>query len=182
MGLKDFFKKNKDKELDPLRDLTLAKLKAGYLVDYDMKTWEVTAHNRYDWGEGDITHEWQLKSGDEVAYLELESDDEDDWSLSRKIAFSRLGSQIKTRIMETGDGPDEIVFEGEKFYLEEMAAGHILKEGQSPGKPMLRWSYEDDGGRRYLCLEQWGEEEFEASIGEPVQEYQFTNILPREQS
>lgn len=182
MGLKDFFKKDKDKGPDPLRDLIPANMKTGYFVDYDMKTWEVTAHNRYDWGEGDITHEWQLKSGDEVVYLELEPDDEDDWSLSRKIAFSRLGSQIKNRIMETGDGPDEIVFEGEKFYLEEMAAGHILKEDQSQGRPLLRWSYEDEGDRRYLCLEQWGEEEFEASIGEPVQEYQFTNILPRAQS
>ncbi|MDY6853021.1 MAG: DUF4178 domain-containing protein, partial [Thermodesulfobacteriota bacterium] len=175
-----FFKKDKDKGPDPLRDLTPANMEAGYFVDYDMKTWEVTAHNRYDWGEGDITHEWQIKSGDEVVYLELESDDEDYWSLNRKIAFSRLEGRIKDHIMKTGDGPDEIAFEGEKFYLEEMAAGHILKEGQSQGRPMLRWSYENEDGRRYLCIEQWGEGDFESSIGEPVQEYQFTNILPRE--
>ena len=41
MGLKDriFGKKTQDAELDPLADLVLEKLRVGYLVDYDLKTW-----------------------------------------------------------------------------------------------------------------------------------------------
>ena len=38
----------------------------------------------------------------------------------------------------------------------------------------------NDPGKKYLGIEQWGENDFEASLGEPVEEYQFTNILPRE--
>jgi len=157
----------------------LAELKAGYLVDYDLKTWEVAASNYYDWGDGEVSREWQLKTVADVAYLEKESDDEDEWSLNRKIAFGRLGSEIKEQILETGDPPEKIVFEGTTYYLEEMAGGHFYEKGKDPGKEMLRWSYEDDGGRRYLCIEQWGEQDFDAAVGEPVEEYQFTNILPR---
>lgn len=182
MGIGDFFKRDKKKELDPLKDLTLAKLKVGYLVDYDLKTWEVVANNYYDWGGGDISHEWQLKSGDEVVYLESESDDHEEWSLNRRIAFDRLGSNIKKQILETGDPPEEIVFEGTTYYREEMGGGRFFKDGQGPGSELLRWSYEDDEGRSYLGLEQWGEEDFDATIGEPVEEYQFINILPRDQS
>lgn len=179
MGIRDFFKK-KEKEFDPLSDLSLARLKVGYLVDFDLKTWEVFACNYYDWGDGDISHEWQLKSGDEVVYLEMESDDEEEWSLNRKIPFSRLDSEVTKQILETGDPPEKIVFEGTTYYMEETAGGHFHKDGQGPGKELLQWSYEDDKGRSYLGIEQWGEQDFEATVGEPVEEYQFTNILPRE--
>lgn len=178
MGIRDFFKKGGSEGPDPIKDLILKNMKVGYMVDYDLKTWEVTAYNEYDWGEGDITREWQLKSGDETVYLELESDDEDEWSFNRKIALGRLGSGIKESIIENGDPPDEIVFEGSTYYLEETAGGHYMKDGQGMGQPMLRWGYEDDDGEKYIGVEQWGEEDFEASTGHPVEEYQFTNILP----
>jgi hypothetical protein len=180
MGIFDFLKKDKDQGPDPISGLSLKSMKPGYLVDYDLKTWEVAAYNLYDWGEGDQSHEWQLKSGDEVVYLELETDDEDDWSLNRKIPFGKIGAAVKDHILEHDDPPDEIEVDGVTYYLESAAGGHFLKDGEGPGRPLLRWGYEDDDGGRYLGLEQWGEEEFEASSGAPVEEYQFSNILPRE--
>ena len=177
MGISDWFKKSGSKGPDPIH-LKLSRMEEGYVVDYDMKSWQVTAHHQYDWGEGDVTQEWQLRSADDVVYLELESDDEDDWSLNRKIPFNNLGSGIKDHIKSKGDPPDTIVFEGVTYYMEETAGGHFLKDGRPPGRPLLRWSYEDDAGKRYLGIEQWEEDEFEASAGHPVQEYQFTNILP----
>ncbi len=181
MGIRDFFKKNKKEEFDPLSDLSLNRLKKGYLVDYDLKTWEVSACNYYDWGEGDISNEWQLKSRDEVVYLEMESDDEEEWSLNRKVIFSLLDSQIKKQIIETGDPPEKILFEGIAYYMEEMSGGRFYKDGQDSGREVLQWSYQDNKGKLYFSIEQWGEEEFEATAGEPVEEYQFTNILPANQ-
>ncbi|MBW1709820.1 MAG: DUF4178 domain-containing protein [Deltaproteobacteria bacterium] len=180
MGFKDLFKKKGAPRLDPLSDLTLSNLKKGYFVDYDLRTWEVTACNYYEFGEGDVTREWQLKDDEETIYLELESDDEQYWSLNRKIPFGRLGSNIKDYILENGDPPDEIVFEGETYYLDETGAGHFFKDELEPGQEFIRWSYVDDPGKKLLDIEQWGEKDFEASVGEQVEEYQFTNILPRE--
>ena len=91
MGFKDLFKKDKPQP-DPLRELTLSNLKVGYFLDYDLKTWEVTAYNVYDFSEGDKAHEWQLKSSEETVYLELESDDEDYWSWNRKIPSNSISS------------------------------------------------------------------------------------------
>ncbi len=178
MGFKDLFKKDKPQP-DPLRELTLSNLKVGYFLDYDLKTWEVTAYNVYDFSEGDKAHEWQLKSSAETVYLELETDDEDYWSWSRKIPFGSLGSGLKEHIQQHGDPPDEIEFEGMTYYLEETAGGHFLKDGQEPGREFLRWSFADESGKKLLGIEQWGENDFEASAGEEVEEYQFTNILPR---
>jgi len=179
MGFFDFLKKDKKvEETEPQGDLTLSDMKKGCMVDYDMKTWQIEAYDCYDWGDGNLSYEWQLRSFDEILYLEYEHDDEAYWSLSRKIAFSRLGPKIKQHILETGDSPDEIVYEGKTYYLEETSGGHFMKSCQGEGAEVLTWNYEDDDGEALLCIEQWGEREFEASVGFPVQEYQFDNILP----
>jgi len=178
MGIFDFLKKGKESASEPLGDLTLDKMKPGDLMDYDLKTWEVEACHSYDWGDDDISYEWQLKSSDDVVYLQKESDDEDDWSLNRSIHFNRLGPEIKDKILDSGDPPNEIAYEDATYYLTETAGGHYLKDCKEPGQEMLSWSYEDDSGSKYLTIEQWGEEDFQASAGIAVEPYQFTNILP----
>ena len=92
------------------------------------------------WGEDDISYEWQLRSAEEIVFLEKESDDEDEWSLNRPIQFNRLAPEIKDQILDNGDPPDEIVFEGTTYYQTDMAGGHFLKNGKGPGKEMLSWT------------------------------------------
>jgi hypothetical protein len=163
---------------DVLGDLSPAGLQPGWLVDYDLQTWRATARHLYDWGQGDVSIEWRLENGDQTLFLEMEQDDEPFWSLNAKIPFSRLDPSVMHSIQETEDPPREIVFEGETYYLEETAGGYYLKNGQKPGREMLRWSYSDEEGTRFLGIEQWGEDEFEASTGFAIKEYQLTNILP----
>ncbi len=161
-------------------DMSLSDLKAGDYVDYDMKTWEVVSRHHYDWGDGDITHEWQLKSHDDTIYLEKETDDEADWSISRPVVFGRLGEYVKNHILQHEDPPSEILFDGETYYLESSAGGHFYPQGKETGQPLICWDFEDESGDRYLSIEQWGESEFEAYAGHPASEYQFTNFLPGE--
>lgn len=178
MGFWDFFKKKPSNEPDPIKDLTLSNLKEGYYVDYDMKTWKVEACHYYDWGEGDITYEWQLKSFNETIYLEKETDDEDEWRVSRTIPIGRLGTGIIQHIKEHEDPPEQITFDGKIYHLEEMGGGYFYERGKEPKREFLCWDYVDDSGEHYLTIEQWGENAFEASVGIPVEEYQFSNILP----
>ena len=50
MGWKKWFGRVRDNpESDPLADFVLGAMKVGYLVDYDMETWEVTGYNTYDY-------------------------------------------------------------------------------------------------------------------------------------
>jgi len=178
MGWKDFFKKKDTPTPDPLTDLVLPNLQVGNFVDYDMKTWEVKAYHYYDWGSEDLTFEWQLTSHDETLFLEREPDDEDYWSVSQKIPISRLNPEFKDRILANESPPDTLEFEGTVYYLEETGAGHFHKNGEETTREILKWDYMDESGKKLLSIEQWGEADFEASIGKPVEEYQFINILP----
>ena len=81
-----FGKKDEQADLDPLSDLTLSNLKVGYLVDYDLKTWQVKSQNSYTFDDTK-TQEWELDAGDDSFFLEREEDDGVEWNISRKIDF-----------------------------------------------------------------------------------------------
>lgn len=187
MGFFDFLKDKKQQyddiraRVDGITDLTLEAMRPGFLVDYDLKSWQVQAANVYTWGD-DKTLEWQLVAADDTVYLECMVDDEAEWSLSRPVRFRELGDAVRRTIVETGDGPDEFEWQGRTYYLEETAAGFFHADGQGKtlggGVPLLQWGYETESGDAYFTIEQWGETEFQAYAGGPVEEYQFTNILP----
>jgi hypothetical protein len=179
MGLFDIFKDKKDGEdFDPLRDLELSKLKVGYYVDYDLKTWEVTAYNRYDYGEGYSGEEWELTSGREKWYLGREEDDEVVWTLCKKLPIGAIEGNIRQHIIENEDPPNQIVVKGKTYYLEESGSAYLHENGTGPGIGFIAWDFIDENDETFVSIEQWGEEEFEAAEGFYVEEYQFSNILP----
>ena len=176
MGWKNLFGKKDQEEI--LTDISLSQIKPGYFLDYDLKTWEVKAYNSYDWGAGDVSDEWHLVSADDAVFLERDVDDEETWIITRKIPFKKLGHSVRSHIKENDDPPDEITYENTTYYLEENAGGYFHPDGKSTSYELLSWTYEDESGEQLLGIEQWGEDDFSAWIGNPVEAYQFTNILP----
>ena len=181
MGWRDLFGSKKDEDqFDPLRDLELSKLREGFLVDYDMKTWSVTGYNRYDFGEGYKTDEWELTASDETRYLERSKDDAVEWTLSKKIPIGAIEGNVRQHIIDHEDPPEQIVYNGKTYYLDESGSGHFYEGGKGPSQPFVYWDFIDKEDEHFVSIEQWGETEFEAAAGHYVEEYQFTNILPGE--
>jgi len=180
----DFFKKKKaelQKEEFHIEDLVLSKLKTGFLVDFDMKTYKVTACNKYQWNEGGVTDEWELKAGDKTWFLERsEEDGEVEWSMCRKLSISELEGDIAGEIERNDDPPEVVVFQGKQFTFEEDDIGEFFRGGSGEPLSFVSWDYEDEAEEQFLTIEQWGETKFDIQVGFKVEEYQFTNILPGE--
>lgn len=177
MNWNPFSKKKDEPELDPLADLTLSNLKPGYMVDYDLKTWKVTAQHYYDY-EGDRVDEWELSCADEVAYLEREEDDEVSWTLTRKVALSDIEGNLRSHLRENDDPPEEITCKGIVYFGESSDVGRFYQDGEGEGRELIVWDYVDDSEKKTLSIEQWGDDDYAASVGEVVEEYQFSSILP----
>ena len=175
MGLKDWFKKEDD--FDPLKDLALSKLRIGFMVDFDMQTWQVTQESRYDYGGGYVTDEWELTSGRDKRYLERSQDDDVAWTLSSKITIGAIEGDVRQHIIAHDDPPDQIIYDGKTYYLDESGVGRMLKKDTTP-KEFVYWEFIDEADEKFITIEQWGETEFEAVAGHTVEEYQFTSILP----
>ena len=179
MGLFDFLT-GKDKKLegpDPLHDLILEKLQVGYLVDYDLKTWTVTERHRYDL-DGDRTDEWELQAGDEVRYLERSEEDEVEWAFSRKIPIGAIEGDMRRHIIDHEDPPAQIVYKGKTYYLDCSGPGYFYKDGKGSAEEFIYWEFIDEEDKNFVSIEQWGETDFEAAVGQWVEEYQFSDILP----
>ncbi|MFQ5673444.1 MAG: DUF4178 domain-containing protein [Nitrospinales bacterium] len=176
----DFFKKKKkDDPLDDLDNLVLSKMKPGYLVDYDDKTYTVTGKNYYQWEEGGRTDEWELKLGSETFFLERsEEDGEVEWSLCRKLPLSALEGDIAKHIIKYEDPPETVICNGVTFHFEEDDIGQYFKGSGGDPLSFVVWDFCDESGEQSLSIEQWGETKFDVALGFEVEEYQFTNILP----
>ncbi len=178
MGLMDrmFGRKPADQAPDPLADLVLDKLKVGYLVDYDLQTWQVTGYCRYTFSGMDRSvEEWELSAGGERRYLELA---DGGWSLSRTISIGAMDGDIRRHILDHDDPPARIVFEGAEYHLDACYGGHMFPDGKGAGEQMIRWEFLDAAEKKFVGIEQHGETEFAAAAGFVVEEYEFTHLLP----
>ena len=170
MGFFDKFRNKEEDNFDPLADLTLSKLKPGFFVDYDLKTWEVKRYIKTDFGDGYQTDEWEIESPDGKRYLERAEDDEITWSLSKKIPIGKLGAGISKHIIDNEDPPEQIEYEGKTYYLDESGAGRTYEDGKGVPGEFIYWDFIDDDDETFVTIEQWGETEFEASAGFYVEE------------
>jgi hypothetical protein len=48
MAFKKWFGKKDEEEKEVFQDYILERMKVGFLVDYDLDTWEVVGYNTYD--------------------------------------------------------------------------------------------------------------------------------------
>lgn len=152
----------------------------GDLLDHDLKTWEVVAFNTYDY-DGDKTREWEIKSGDDLRFLEKGQDGSQVWwTLTERVDTGEIGGDPIGAIRRDEDPPEEVILDGVLYRATECSTGLFSPGGKGPEAEFVCWSYETDDGQ-ILALNQWGENEFNAYRGAYVEEYQFTDILPGSQ-
>ena len=170
------FGNRRNKEELP-QSLTLATMRVGWLVDYDLKTWEVTGFGTFDY-QGEETVEWELRSEGAVHFLER-SDDEGEiyWSFTREIGIDELEGDIAAIIRAEGEPPEKVSFAGLSYTSEGSEAGLYRENGEGQGEEFVTWSFagaED----RVLYINHWDPGELSVYVGSYVDEYQFTDILP----
>lgn len=177
----------KESEDTSYQDLTLELMTVGFLVDYDLETWEVIGVNVYDY-DGFQTQEWELRCNNEMRFLERAEDDgQIEWTLTRRVPLGEVEGDVAGAILDGGDPPEVVTYKDRAYNAVESSTGirRPFDDGggeeevgdDDEGGEFVSWSYEGED-RRVLYVLQRGEREFVAYEGEYVEEYQFTEILP----
>ena len=183
-------KKKRGRDDEPIGDYTLSKLRPGFLVDFDLQTWQVTAIKTYDY-EGEKAIEWELRAaGGEVRFLERsEADGRVEMSLTKSISIRDFEEDVMGTILEEEDPPEIVTRSGREYAAIEASTGTqaAVDDEQEetdkdaacdpPGRPFVSWTYASKEGR-VVYVVRWGDRDFSAYEGEYVEEYQFTDILP----
>ena len=91
-----------------------------------------------------------------------------------------IDKNIKFNIIERDEpGLKEILYKGKVFYYNESSQG-IQRDIDYYDEPhqFVAWEYTDEEEKEFIYISRWGEEEIEASVGEYVEAFEFSNILP----
>lgn len=179
-----WLKKKKDKEEDrsyhdPL-DTGLSDLVAGAFLDYDFKTWEVRKVFEYDWGHDYFTVEYQIETAYEKYFLHVaEGDSELECVLSQKINVYDIEGNVVDHIMNSKNEspPMQITYQGETFFRDSEDMGHYRNVESDNWFELISWTYYNRAKDTQICIERWGEEDFEASHGQVLSSFEFSNII-----
>ncbi|MFT5642021.1 MAG: hypothetical protein ACI9A7_002128 [Cyclobacteriaceae bacterium] len=175
-----FKKKKKEEPLYDVTNLSVKDLDVNFVFDYDMKSWIVREVYEYDWGNNSFTREYKVDSGDEVAFLEVEDDDELYLVLSNSISLRKIEEDVVEKISKKGKSYKKIHYAGETYFLEEDSAGYFKNAAKKEDdwEEFITWEYLNEEETRVVSLTQWDEQNVEASAGIVVKPYQISNILP----
>ncbi|MBI9069993.1 MAG: DUF4178 domain-containing protein [Melioribacteraceae bacterium] len=179
MGLFDFFKKDETPGYDPA-NIKITDLDKGFIFEYDLKNWVVEEVYQYDWGSNYKTKEFKVNSGDEIMFLSVDDDDEIFITISEKIKPRVLKDDLPEYINENDKPPKKLEYKNIKFLYDEESYGYFkqLHTNAEEDAKVISWDYFDDDDKYILNIEQWGDEDFEASFGKVVKEFEISNILP----
>lgn len=172
-------KKEEQKQLgyDPT-NITVMDIRKGFLFDYDLKSWEVTAEYEYDWGDGEFTYEFKIESDDDVCYMSIEEDDEIEIVISKKLNLAKLNAPIAEKIKKDERPPKQVEIKGITFFRDSESTGFFQNIDEARWTPFISWDYMDEEEDYNLTIEQWDDDEFEASLGQYVEVREISNILP----
>lgn len=181
MALFDKWFGKKEEDTRDSSKLSVVDLRVGDFVDYFMKSWEVREVFRYDWGNNDFTHEYQLFDGTETIFLHVEEDDELELSIARSVSLNTINPMLRNTIISEDEPPASIEFDGTTYFKQEEAQGHVTEDGEDNehASAFISWDYCDRLEKKLLTIERHGEQEFDAFVGEYVEKYEFSNIIPK---
>lgn len=181
MGLFDFFKGNKDKEeaaFDPL-DIRVEDLKKGDLFDYNLETWTVEEEFEYDWGEECFTKELLIQQGALKRYLSIDIEDGLELSIQEKVTLRSLDENFVDHLMDIQEPLKKIEYKGIKYFKDAKNYGYYRNVNtKSEGEECISWDFYDANETHILTIEQWGESEFEVSVGKILKRSDISDILP----
>lgn len=179
MGIFDIFKnkKGEEKHYDPT-NIKVTDLEKDYLLDYDLETWTVTKMAEYDWGNNFFTREFVIVAQSKKLYLHIEEDDELVITLSENLKYRKLGVEVVDFIELNGKPPKEINYQNVTYFLNKESPGFYRNTDTEDWEELISFDYLNDDEEKCLTIEQWGENDFEASIGFKVNQREISNILP----
>lgn len=161
-------------------DLTIENLKEGFMLDYNLKTWQVTNVSQYDWENGSVEKEFSLVSGIERASLYLKNESGlVSFVFCKQVNIYAIDENLESEILHKGKPYNILTYEEMPYYRENTNTGLIYNmTNNSSGNKVLGWEYYDGQRQNVIRIEQRGRTDFKTWIGKAVSSYDFTSILP----
>jgi hypothetical protein len=162
-------------------NLTVENLKAGFLVDYELKTWEVVAEFQYDWFDGLTDRLFTLANDlEQVTVLLRKEQNQLIAQELKRINIYALNKQLPDEITFRKRPSALLHFQNADFFQEPEREGiffdMVAKKGN---QKVMCWEYFDQARRTTVRIEYLNDKEFKAFTGKLISPLSFSEILPK---
>lgn len=137
-------------------------VRPGGYIRFEGKSFRVEGTNEYEregfrWPELIL---FRLNDG-ETVYLEWEKEDEVSVFVTRqKLTFAEVGLQNKERLWEISEEEEgEARLDGRVFEYHEDSGVRFFRDGEGEGEPFHQYLFGEDGGRAFVAIEEWGDDD-----------------------
>lgn len=161
-------------ELNPI-NITLKNLEKGFVLNYDLKSWEVVYQAQYDWSNGQSDRLFRLipeEGGNMLLFVHHEMGIVNPWVESRLEG----GSQAAFSKLDPETAPDELRFEDQIYTKQSFLTGKMFSSDNNQSVNLKQWFYA--GPTKSLRIIQYEGGTVAVFTGKKSEEYEFTNILP----
>jgi hypothetical protein len=168
-------------ETDLMR-LSIINLKAGYLVDFDLTTWETVQEWQYDWDNGNSGKEFRLVNEKETLHLYMRNEGTQLHTiLGRKVNIHSIDRELEDEIQTNSRPLSVLNYQEIDYFRENTKTGwrHELTAKTSANK-LTAWEYFDETMTFFMRIEQIENETYKAIVGEVISPFEFSNVLPKE--
>jgi len=168
-------------DTDPMR-LGIINIKAGFLVDFDLTTWETVQEWQYDWDNGNSGKEFRLVNEKETLHLYMRNEGTQLHTiLGRKVNIFSIDRELEEEIQTNSRPPSVINYEEIDYFRENTKVGwrHELTAKTSASK-ITAWEYFDETMTFFMRIEQIEGQSYKATVGEVISPFEFSNVLSKE--
>lgn len=158
-------------------DLEVKDLQVGYILDYDLKSWEVTDVAVYTWDNGVKDYEYTLFDGTEKLYLNYEVVDAK-LSIYREGKINEIWPEGKVKMRTNKDLiNDEVKYKGDTYYFLAEAAAKVKNSSESYF--LQNWIFENAAETELISFNLYDDRSMDAYLGMRIPDHAISNILPR---
>lgn len=174
--IKNLFDAESSKEVKG-GDYSIADLEEGWLFNYGIETYTVSEIWFYDFGGGYKGKEFKAVAGSEKIYIYVGLENSsDELTVSTEMSVSNIPDEVRSRIFNYNEAPNDLVLNGERYALNDQSPGKCKKAGSSQWAECVSYTFEGKNG--FVSIVRWGEKELGLYKGTELEEYQVDQILP----
>jgi hypothetical protein len=174
---KNYEPKGKPLDFDPL-NVQIGDLRPGFFVDYNFKTFEITAGFEYALKDYSFKA-LKFDAADEVIWVALEN--AMNTYLMETVGIGVINPELQNMMSNFGKPPATLTYKDVIYNLNNQGDGRyrdLLKNAMDWSR-LTCWKYVAADGSSTLYALQKGQSNFEAIVAKPVGVGEFSNFLPK---
>ncbi|MBL4651180.1 MAG: DUF4178 domain-containing protein [Aureispira sp.] len=171
----NLFKTKKEEEQPIKIDYNVHDLGKGYLLDYNLESWEVLAAYTYK-HKGYSSKEYKIRSSSETRFLNVSDSNSLVLGLSKEANINNVDSGLRSSVA-TGQPLARLTWDGDTYNLKESAEGQFADDATQDWASFSSWEYVNAANTKFIYVSKWEDNSIECYVGEYVKEYEISSIL-----